>query len=107
MADDEFDGNRSMTRVIAEQMFDVWNARQSSLRSRFTASIPAWIACALSLVVLIWGAGMLAGQVNRNTNDIRDLKAAQAQQAAEDQVTRDRLARIEAKVDVLIEGARR
>lgn len=101
------DGNRSQNRIIAEQMFDVWEARQSSSRSRFTASVPAWIACALSLATLIWGAGTLSGQVNRNTNDIRDLKAVQAQQSSENAARSDRLARIEAKVDVLLEGNKR
>lgn len=107
MHDDALDGNAAQTRLIARQIASAIIAEQASTRSRFTASVPAWIACAMSMATLIWGAGTLSSQVNRNTNDIRDLKAVQSQRDTGDQQVRDRLARIEAKVDLLVEGAKR
>lgn len=107
MPDDALDPNRSQVRIIAEQMLEVWDTRQESKRSRFTASVPAWIACALSLSTLIYVAGGMGATVNSNTNRIDKLEAVQVQQTRDDIDRSDRLARIEAKVDLLVEGTKR
>jgi hypothetical protein len=103
----EYDGNAAQNRIIAEQLFDIWEERQRGVRSRFTASIPAWIACAFSLATLVWGAGTLTGDIADNTRRIEVVEVVQGQQHRDNQVERDRLARIEAKVDLLIEDERK
>lgn len=107
MREDARDGNQSQVRVIVNQLLDEQEVRQASSRGRFAASVPAWIACALSLATMIYIAGGLGSTVNSNTRRIEKIEAVQAQQTRDDIGRSDRLARIEAKVDLLVEGTKR
>jgi hypothetical protein len=97
-------GNAAQTRALAKTLFDTWKAEQDLAQkpSRVGGSIPAWIACGLSIATLIWGAAVISSDVSENRRRIESLEVGQLQQARDDQASRDRLARIEAKIDVLM-----
>lgn len=100
----ESNGNAVQTRALAQTLFDTWKADQdlSSKRRILGGSIPAWVACALSIGTLIWGAAVISSDVSENRRRIEAVESQQMQQARDDQASRDRLARIEAKIDVLM-----
>jgi hypothetical protein len=98
------DGNAAQTRALAETLFDTWKAQQEGAVRRhwLGGSIPSWGACALSIGTLIWGAAVLSSDVSENRRRVELVETTQAQQTRDDQSVRDRLARIEAKIDVLM-----
>ena len=72
---DRFDGNESQNRIIAEQLFTVWTNEQTRTTRRWTGSMPAWIACVLSIGLLIWNAAVISGNVAQNTRRIDQIEA--------------------------------
>jgi len=88
-------GNAAQVRVVAEQLFTIWEEKQGKHR----ASWPAWLGLAISFAVMVFSAGVLRGDVASATD--RSVKNESRIEILE----RDRaaLARIEAKVDILME----
>jgi hypothetical protein len=98
MPDSHYDGNNEQTRIVAEQLFTVWETRQQgSLKKFVSGSVPAWIACFLSLGGLVWNAAVISRDVAQNTEDIKELKQGNVG---------ERLVRIETKIDQLTEQAK-
>lgn len=96
------DGNSAQVHIIANQMFDVWEARQGKKR----ASWPAWLGLGLSLIGIVFAAGSLRSDVATATTRIDKLE--QRADAADRTATsvNDRLARIETKLDLALEKRR-
>lgn len=97
------DGNQAQVRVIGEQMFDIWEDKQKR-KSMLHGSLPAWIACVLSLGAVLWQAAITSSDVNENRRRIEAIEAQQLTQANDNRAVIDRLARIEAKLDVVAEA---
>ena len=95
------DGNASQTRAIAEQMFAAWSKDQESKERHIGGSLPAWIACALSLLAVVWNAAVISGDVADNRRRIEVVEAKQERGVADSHQVIDRLARIEAKLDIM------
>lgn len=89
------DANKTQTEIILDHAWDTWEARQGKRR----ASWPAWAGFLLSAAVVIFTAGILRGDVaNANDRSIKNenrIEVLEADRAA--------IARIEAKVDILME----
>lgn len=97
------DGNEVQAQIIAKRLFNVWKEEEAATTKRsIGGSLPAWVACALSVATIIWGAAVISSDVSENRRRIETIEAEQLQQARDDQASRDRLARIEAKIDVLM-----
>jgi len=94
------DANQTQTRVIAEQIFTIWEEKQKR-KSMLHGSLPAWVACALSLLAVIWQAAITSSNVEENRRRIEVVEAQLIQQATDNRGVIDRLARIEAKLDLL------
>lgn len=89
------DANLTQTEIILDRAWETWEARQGKRR----ASWPAWAGFLLSAAVVIFTAGVLRGDV-ANAND-RSIKNEKRIEILEGE--RATLARIEAKVDILME----
>lgn len=98
---DALDGNESQNRIIARQMFAAWSKDQESKERRIGGSAPAWIACALSLAAVIWNAAVISGDVADNRRRIEVIEVKQERSVTENHQVIDRLARIEAKLDMM------
>lgn len=97
-------GNEAQTRVIAEQLFDVWKAEQASTVGKQRASWPAWLGVALSAIAIVFSAGSLRSDVATAAIRIDKLEQrADGQDKATAAIT-DRLARIETKLDLVLES---
>lgn len=101
----DFDGNEAQNRVIARQLFDVWTAEQAAKAKThwLNGSIPAWIACALSLGMLVWNAAVISGDVADNTRRVTQLEVDQRRSEGDSRQVIERMARIEAKLDLILE----
>lgn len=92
-------GNKSQVRIIAGQLFEEWETRQGNKR----ASWPAWGGLIMSILGMAYIAGSLVGDVaEANTRSIENrqkIEALERQSSA--------IARIEAKVDILMEERKR
>ena len=107
MPDSGNSAQSEQVRAIAEQLFETWKREQAreakETRRWFGSSIPGWLG-AIGLIVSVILAGgythVLATDANarslKNENSIATLKADNS----------DRLARIETKIDVLMEGGK-
>ena len=95
MSGDHDVGNPAQVRIIATQLFEVWKEDQGRQR----ASWPAWGGLVLSLIGVVFVAGSLTQDVatanDRSSKNERRIEVLERDRAA--------LARIEAKVDVLME----
>ena len=89
------DANKTPTEIILDHAWDTWEARQGKRR----ASWPAWVGFVLSAAVVIFTAGVLRGDV-ASAND-RSIKNETRIETLENE--RAAIARIEAKVDILME----
>jgi hypothetical protein len=98
---DSLDGNDSQNRRIANQLFDVWEERRGS--KWLNGSAPAWIACALSLAAVLWNAAIISGNVAENTRRIDAVETEQQRAAGDSRQVIERMARIEAKLDIVLE----
>ena len=92
-------GNAATVRIIAGQLFEEWETRQGNKR----ASWPAWFGLGISIAAMIFAAGVLRSDVaaasDRSIKNERRIEALERDRAA--------LARIEAKVDILMEERKR
>ncbi len=103
--------NDLQSRVIAKQLFDTWKAEQELESDRaqgfLGGSWPTWAALILSIGAIIWAGG---GQQRQNDEQDRRLDAIedrQLQQATDAQQVLQRLASIEAKLDLITEERRK
>jgi len=96
--------NAEMVRIVADQLFDVWverHARESRENRRWWQSnVGGWLAAAITVVgVIVAGANIhnLASAANarsiNNESAISEMRATNG----------DRLARIETKIDLMME----
>lgn len=97
-------GNAAQTRIIAEQLFEVWKAEQEREaregRRWWQSNAASWLGGVALLV------GLIAGAVNVRSmaQDARDLSTKnEAAIAAMKADNGDRLARIETKIDLMME----
>jgi hypothetical protein len=98
-------GNEAQVRAIADTLFDSWQANQEAenkRRSLIYGSIPAWVACALSITAVLWQAAITTQRVNENTRRVEQLERSDQERSREDKATTQQLARIEAKMDLII-----
>lgn len=95
--------NEAHLTTIGNQLFDIWEARQSAKQSKVPGSWPAWIAIVLSSAALIWAGGGHQWQITDNTRRIVAVEDRQAAQATDNQQVLQRLASIEAKLDLITE----
>jgi hypothetical protein len=98
-------GNETQVRAVAEQLFSTWAAKQeleNKRRNLIYGSLPAWIACILSVIAVLWQAAITTQRVNENTRRVEQLEILQREQDRSDKATIQQLARIEAKVDLVI-----
>lgn len=101
-------GNQSQTRIIAEQLFEVWKAEQAreakDARKWWQSNAAGWLGAIVVITGLIAGAA----NVRSMAQDARDLstknEAAIAVMKADNG---DRLARIETKIDLMMEERKR
>lgn len=91
-----------MIRRLAGQFFEEWESRQGKHR----ASWPAWVALALSVFGIVFAAGSLRSEVA--TANVRLEKLEVRADASDKTATsvNDRLARIETKLDLVLERRR-
>jgi hypothetical protein len=101
---DRYDGNEAQNRKIANQLFDAWTEGEESNRKRriLVGSIPAWVACVLSIGLLVWNAAVISGNVADNTRRITQIEADQRDAGRANSNMIDRMARIEAKIDIIV-----
>jgi hypothetical protein len=96
------DGNAAQVRAIIEQTM----AAVEAGRGKRWGSVPAWAALILSIVGIVFGAGSLRSDVANANDRIAKLeRRADGQDRGAGQVN-DRLARIETKLDVVLEKRR-
>ena len=98
-------GNDTQVRAIADTLFDSWTMRQETeqkRRSLIYGSIPAWVACALSITAVLWQAAITTQRVNETTRRVEQLERSEQERSREDKATNQQLARIEAKMDLII-----
>lgn len=99
-------GNDAQVRAIADSLFDSWQANQDAENKRKSliyGSIPAWVACALSITAVLWQAAITTQRVNENTRRVEVLERSDQERSREDKATTQQLARIEAKMDLIID----
>ncbi|MDF2386584.1 hypothetical protein JMG10_34295 [Nostoc ellipsosporum NOK] len=97
-------GNDAQVRVIAEQLFEIWKAEQATQSGKQRASWPAWLGVALASVGIVFSAGSLRSDV---ASAAVRLDKVEQRVDGQDKATAqgaDRLARIETKVDLLLEN---
>lgn len=97
------DGNESQVRAIADQlgrqMFEQWKREQEADRRPLSlTSITSAAALAISAGTMIWQAAITTQRVNENTRRIEKIEAFGFDR---------NFARLEAKVDLLIEDRNR
>lgn len=98
-------GNAEVVRAIADQLFTTWSMKQEQQqksRQFWSGSLPAWAAVVLSLATLAWQVGVTAQRINDNSRRIEQLEADNRQAAVDERTSAQSLARIEAKVDLLM-----
>lgn len=98
------DGNDTQARIMARQLFDAWKAEQEletkATRRWWQGNASGWVA----ILVIGVGAIVTAGNIN-NRATAADTRSIQNEIAINDMraACADRLARIETKVDQLLE----
>lgn len=101
---DRLDGNEAQNRAVARQLFSAWENEQERKIGKWGTALPAWIACVLSIGVLIWNAAVISGEVAENTRRIEQIERERRQEAGDNRLMIERMARIEAKVDLILEA---
>lgn len=96
------------TRVVAEQLFDTWEARQDrkakEARRWFGSSIAGWLtAAALIIGAIVAGGNTYDLATDANARSIRNENSISAMKVENS----DRLGRIETKLDILIKERER
>lgn len=100
MAEDQSRADALQTRAVGEQLFSIWEAKQDR-KSKLQGSLPAWAACALSVGTVLWQAAITSGNVEDNTRRVEQVEIELRSQQQDDRVVIERLARIEAKLDLI------
>lgn len=101
-------GNSEMVRVIAEQLFQVWAAEQAreakETRKWYQSNAAGWLA-GLAIIVgaIITGNNTYNLADTANARSLRNESALTAMKAN----SGDRLARIETKIDLMMEERKR
>ena len=109
------DGNDAQNRIIAKQMFDAFAAEQEARantegaraderRRLFLGSVPAWSACIIAVGSVIWNAAVVSGDISENRRRIEQVETDQKRQGETERGVIERMARIEAKLDIVLEG---
>ena len=93
--------NIAQTKLVGEQLFAIWEARQGEKTTRWQGSVPAWVACILSITAVVWQAAVTTGNVSENRRRIEATEIKLEAQASDSRGVIDRLARIEAKLDLI------
>lgn len=99
------DGNESQIRTVADSLFDAWQSRAAAEQKRqrlIYGSIPAWVACALSVTAVLWQAAVTTQRVNDNDRRIIQLEVDLREYGRENKAMTQQLARIEAKMDLVL-----
>lgn len=96
-------GNAAQVRLIVEQTIEAYRVLDKDSSSKRTASWPAWIALGLSVAGLIFGAGVLRSDVASATHRLEKNDAKIAAIERQNSSVEKGVARIEAKVDILME----
>lgn len=105
---DVLDANETQARRMANQLFDVWSERkeqkeQASGPKWIHGSAPAWVACLLSLGAVLWNAAIISQNVAENARRITAVEIEQQRAATDNRQVIERMARIEAKLDIVLE----
>jgi len=102
---DVLDANETQARRMANQLFDVWSERkeQSAGPKWLSGSAPAWVACLLSLAAVLWNAAIISQNVAENSRRITAVEIEQQRAATDSRQVIERMARIEAKLDIVLE----
>lgn len=109
------DGNEAQNRIVIKQIFDAWaveqeakanteGARVDERRRIMLGSIPAWSACIIAVGGLVWSAAVLSGDISENRRRIEQVELDQKRQGETERGVIERMARIEAKLDIVLEG---
>jgi len=110
MPNSDLDGNAAATRKVADQLFDAWSEKrdrdEGNKRRALAGSAPAWGGLLLAVLGIIWGAAVLSRDVNDHTRRIVEIENEQRTQATDNRQVIERMARIEAKLDIVLEGTR-
>lgn len=93
------DGNESQIRIIAEQIarqsFQEWKRDQENERSGITLDkVATWVALVLAIGGVLWQAAVTTQRVNESVRRIENIEAFGLDK---------NFARLEAKVDLLVE----
>ena len=103
--------NEVQARKIAKQLFDTWKAEQDlesgPTKGFLGGSWPTWAAIALSIGAIVWAGGGQQRQNDEQDRRIAAIEARQLQQATDAQQVLQRLASIEAKLDLITEERRK
>ncbi len=99
-------GNSEMVRVVAEQLFQVWKLEQEREaregRRWWQSNVAGWLAIGLTVVTAIsTGKGIHDLASDANARSIKNENAIVAMRVSNS----DRLARIETKVDRILEDS--
>lgn len=97
-------GNAEAVRAIAEQLFEVWKAeqaREAKERGRwFGSNIAGWVSVTVVVLgTIVAGVGTYNLALDASARSIKNETAIAAIKAD----TSDRLARIETKIDLMID----
>jgi hypothetical protein len=97
-------GNSEMVRIIAEQLFEVWKREQEREaregRRWWQSNASGWVAIAITIV----GAIVTASNIHTLANDANTRSIKNENAIVQMRVSNsDRLARIETKVDRILE----
>ncbi|MGQ3081097.1 MULTISPECIES: hypothetical protein [Alphaproteobacteria] len=101
-------GNQSQVRTIAEQLFEVWKAEQAreakEKRKWWQSNVAGWLSAGGIIVgAIIVGNNTYNLADTANARSIRNETAITAMKAN----SGDRLARIETKIDLMMEERKR
>lgn len=96
-------GDAAQVRLIAEQLFDTWKAAHENDAVKQRASWPAWLGLALAIFTLIFSAGTLSADVSTHNERITKVEQRVDLMEGDNKAVSDRLARIETKLDIVIE----
>ncbi len=102
---DFWDGNEAQSRKVARSLFDVWREEQESeaKNAKLGGVVPAWFAVVLSVGTLVWGAAVLSADVKDTKRRVDQIEIGDRQQEIVNREIVERMARIEAKLDIVVE----
>lgn len=106
---ESLDGNQEQVRRVARQIIEAYKDERdhdeaAKKHPPFAASIPAWGGLFVSLGTIVFGAAFVLGDVDENSRRISAIESEQRTQANDNRQVIERMARIEAKLDIVLEG---